>query len=172
MENQEMNESSQPTTFVSKPKILIIGIGNTLLQDEGIGVHIIKELQKMNLPDNIYLIDGSSGELHLMEYMNKGIDKVMLIDAIKGGRVPGTTFRLSPTEIMTTTKHIYSLHQTELIEIFKMIDVFVRKPREIVIMGVVPKEIEWGLTLSPELQGKIPQIIRVIFDEIEKIIDS
>lgn len=168
MENQDLNEASQLTTFVSKPKILIIGIGNTLLQDEGVGVYIIRELQKMNLPDNIYLIDGGSGELHLMDYMNKGIDKVMIIDAIKGGRVPGTTFRLSPAEIMSTTKHLYSFHQTELFEIIKMIDIFIKKPKEIVIIGIVPNEIEWGLTLSPKLQDKIPTIIQVIFDEIEK----
>jgi len=167
MENQLMNEYSQPTTFVSQPKILIIGIGNILLQDEGIGVHIIKELQKMNLPENIYLIDGGSGEVNLMDYTNKGIDKVIIIDAIKGGKTHGLTFRLSANEILSTTKHIYAFHQSELVGIFKILDVFSRKPKEIVILGVVPKEIEWSLTLSPELQGKIPQIIRVVFDEIE-----
>lgn len=171
MENQDVNyteDYSSPTDFVPKPKILIIGIGNTLLQDEGIGVHIIEELQKIGLPDNIYLVNGGSGELDLMDYMHKGIGKVIIIDAIKGGRMHGTTFRLSATEIISARKHIYAFHQTELIDLCHGIDLFGRKPKEIVIIGVVPCKTEWSLTLSPELQSKIPDIIRVILDEIEK----
>ncbi|MEW6096460.1 MAG: HyaD/HybD family hydrogenase maturation endopeptidase [bacterium] len=169
MGNQDTSytkDEYSPPTY--KPKILIIGLGNTLLQDEGIGVHIIQKLQTMDIPDNIELVDGGTAGLDLMEYMNKGIDKVIIIDAVKGGRIPGTTFRLSAKEIMTTTKHIYSMHQAEVAEAIKIIDSFGRKPKEIVIIGVVPKETEWSLTLSPELQNKIPYIIRVIFDEIEE----
>jgi hydrogenase maturation protease len=174
MENQSLNYKEDeyslltPSTPTPKPKILVIGIGNTLLQDEGIGVHIIQALQKMEIPDNINLVDGGTEELDLMEYSNKGIDKVIIIDAIRGGTKPGTTFRLSPNEIMATTKHIYSMHQKDLVDAFKMIDLFAKKPKEIVIIGVVPKETEWSLKLTPELQSKIPDIIRVIFDEIEK----
>lgn len=171
MENQEINypeQDSYSTTLVPKPKILIIGIGNTLLQDEGIGVHLINELRKMSVPDNVFLVDNSSGELDLMDYMHKGIEKVIIIDAIKGGRTPGTTFRLSANEVITATKHIYALHHTELVDTCHMIDLFGRKPKEIVIVGVVPKETEWSLSLSPELQAKVPEIIRVVFDEIEK----
>ncbi len=172
MENQDMNYTedvdTQPIIFTSKQKILIIGIGNILLQDCGIGVHIIKELQKMNLPDNIELIDGGTHGLDLMDYTNKGVDKVIIINALTGGMVPGSVFRLSPNEIITSTKHISFFHQTELIETFHMIDLFRRKPGEIVIIGIVPKETEWSLTLSSELQNKLPEIIRVVFDEIEK----
>ncbi|MEW6618576.1 MAG: HyaD/HybD family hydrogenase maturation endopeptidase [bacterium] len=169
MEEQNIDfEYTQSIPSGPKPKIMIIGLGNILLQDEGIGVHIIKALQKMDIPDNIDLVDGGTAELDLMNYMNKGIDKVIIIDAVKGGSKAGTTFRLSVNEIMATTKHISSLHQKELIEAIKMLELFTRKPREIVILGIVPKETEWSLTLSPELQNKIPEITRIVFDEIEK----
>lgn len=168
MGDQKINHIKDEYSQASKDKIIIIGLGNTLLQDAGIGVHIIQELQKMNLPDNIELIDGGTAGLDLMDYMNKGVDKVIIIDAVKGGRTPGTVFRLSANEIMTTTKHIFSIHQADLVDAIKMIDLFGRKPQEIVIIGVVPDEIEWALNLSPVLQSKIPEIIRVILDEIEK----
>jgi hydrogenase maturation protease len=71
-------------------KILILGVGNILLKDEGIGVHIARKLQKQQLPDNVEVIDGGTASLDVFLSWQKPY-KLIVIDAIKGGRKPGTS---------------------------------------------------------------------------------
>jgi hydrogenase maturation protease len=73
-------------------KILIMGIGNYLMADEGVGVHAAEQLQRMTWPENIEVLDGGTGGFHLLEYFEVH-DHVILIDATLDGREPGTIVR-------------------------------------------------------------------------------
>ncbi|RKY35126.1 MAG: Ni,Fe-hydrogenase maturation factor, partial [Candidatus Duberdicusella sinuisediminis] len=72
-------------------KIIILGLGNLLYKDEGIGIHLIRELEKMKLPPNLELIDGGVGSLDILLSL-ENIDKLIIIDALKGGGAPATVY--------------------------------------------------------------------------------
>lgn len=138
-----------------------------LLKDEGIGVHVAQTLRETIPIDKILfeVIDGgTSPEVFLLV---EGVEKLVLIDAVKGGGSPGSIYRFHPENIAPEEKYAISAHEMDLMYNLKMMELSGTKPDEVVIIGVEPKEISEGMELSPELSDKIPQIIRVVMDELE-----
>ena len=76
-------------------KILILGIGNVLLGDEGIGVHTVRALVNAVLPENVTILDGGTGGFHLMSYIQE-YPKIIMIDATIDGKPPGTITLIKP----------------------------------------------------------------------------
>ncbi len=158
-ENPETNPKKEPS-----PKIVVIGVGNLLLKDEGIGVHTIKALQEVNIPHEVKVIDGGTSP-DLIAYSEAG-DKLIIIDAAKAGGKPGTIYRFQPHDLSSEAEGVRSAHELGVEQSLKMMRLIGNEPKEIVIIGVEPKEIDWGTELSAELQQKIPQIIEVVLREI------
>jgi hydrogenase maturation protease len=147
-------------------KILIAGIGNLLLTDEGVGVHIIRELSKRKLPENVELVDIGTASFDLLTFM-QGKDKVIIIDAIAVDDKPGAMYRLSPDDIVSGKQELLtSLHQFGIPEVLSSIKQKGEKI-EIVIFGIVPKDYQtYGTELTPELKESLPKIIKEILKEI------
>ena len=145
--------------------ILIVGIGNILLGDEGIGVHIIKELEKLNLPDKVELLNIGIAIFSLILHIS-GRKKVIIVDAVKtsDGDV-GRIYRLSIEDIKKDKDKFFSLHQIGIGNILALSQLN-SKPKKLVIIGVGIREIKLGTGLSSCLKEKIPQIINLILREI------
>lgn len=142
----------------------VIGVGNLLLKDEGIGIHIVKALQEINLPQDIKIIDGGTAP-DLIAYTEAG-DKLIIIDAAKAGGEPGTIYRFQPRDLSEEGGEVISVHELGVAQNLRLMSLMGNEPGEIVIIGVEPKEIDWGTELSPELQPKVPEIVRIILKEI------
>jgi hydrogenase maturation protease len=140
----------------------VLGIGNALLRDEGIGCHVAHALEGIPLPD-VKIIDG--GTCPDVPQLLEDADKLVIVDAVKGGGTPGQIYRFHLEDITLEQKPFLSLHDVGLMESFMLMQLY-HKISEAVIIGVEPKEINWGLELSPELQGKMPQIIDTILAEL------
>lgn len=96
-------------------KIKIIGIGNLLLMDEGIGIHAVNELLKHKLPENIEIFDGGTGGFKLLELMYEA-GRVIFIDAVDNGKKPGAIISFKGNAIYSSYRKIrYSLHETDLL---------------------------------------------------------
>ncbi len=149
-------------------RIVVIGIGNLLLMDEGIGVHTINELEKYDLPRNIEIYDGGTGGFKLIDLMH-GAVRVIFIDAVGAGKAPGTitTFRSEDVRSLYHKKK-YSLHDTDLMEVIKMTELLEVSPK-IEIVGIQPKTINYGTTLSKELTDSMPDIINTVLRRIEEV---
>lgn len=147
-------------------KIVILGVGNLLLKDEGVGIHVLRALKDAPLPTDVdlELIDG--GTSPNVFYLLEGADKLIIIDAVAGGSDPGSIYRFRANDIAVEGKHILSIHQIGLLEGLKMMEHMESKRKDVVIIGVEPKEIGWGLELSSDLQQKIPQIVEVVLQGI------
>lgn len=147
-------------------KIVILGVGNLLLKDEGVGIHVIRALKDAPLPTDVdlELIDG--GTSPNVFYLLEGADKLIIIDAVAGGSDPGSIYRFRANDIAVEAKHILSIHQIGLLEGLKMMEHMEGKRKDVVIIGVEPKEMGWGLELSSDLQQKIPQIVEVVLQGI------
>jgi len=147
------------------PRIVVLGIGNLLLKDEGIGVHIAHALQGTPPPAGAELdiIDG--GTLPDAPLLFEEVDKLIVVDAVQGGDEPGSIYRFHPEDIRLDSSIPMSLHQINLLENLWMMERFTQKPKDIVIIGVQPEDMRWGLELSPELQRRVPRIIEVVLRE-------
>jgi len=153
--SKNLEESSVMGKFV-------LGIGNVLLRDEGVGCHVVHALEGIPLPD-VKIIDGGTcpDVLQLLE----DADKLIIVDAVKGGGMPGQIYRFHLEDITLEQKPFLSLHDIGLVDNLMLMQLW-RNIGEAVIIGVEPREINWGLELSPELQEKMPQIIDAILAEL------
>jgi hydrogenase maturation protease len=146
-------------------KILIVGIGNMLCRDEGVGVHVIEEMEDMELPGHIELLDIGTSTLDLVSHL-EGVKKLIAIDALKAGGPPGTIYRFMPEDLLPKEGSPISLHEIGLLE---SLDMAKKMGREIetVIIGVEPKVLDWGVELSEEVKKKIPAIIETVQKELD-----
>lgn len=147
----------------SGPQQAIVGVGNLLLKDDGIGIHFINALKKraMSQDDGLELIDAGTS----LPPLPKSLDKLIIVDALQGGESPGTIYRLKPEEVDGNQVYIISPHQIDLWQTLRLMELSKEKPREVIIFGVEPKTIDWGIELSPELKEKVPQLIRLVLQE-------
>ena len=142
-------------------KVVIMGIGNLLLKDEGIGVHALHALKRENeLPENVELVDAGTSTLDALQ-MFDDLDRLIVIDAVKGGGKPGTIYKFKPGETCSANRATTSLHQLGFIEALSIAERLGKAPRDVIIIGVEPKEVSSGLELSPEIAEKIPKIIQL-----------
>jgi hydrogenase maturation protease len=146
--------------------VVVVGIGNLLLKDEGIGVHVAQALERAPSPGDVELqvVDGGTSP-NLLPFV-EGIDKLIILDAAKGGGEPGAIYRFSPEVITMEDEDITSVHQIGLLETLRIMKSLGREPKKVVIVGIEPKEINYGLELSPELERKIPDITAMVLKEI------
>jgi hydrogenase maturation protease len=145
---------------------LILGLGNPLLGDEGIGVRVVEELRGLELPDGVSVVEGGTAGLRLIGLM-EGYQRVIIVDAADMGRSPGQVVRFTPSEArFKTAEASLSLHQIGLGEVLALAEALEVIPAELIIIGVQPGRIEEGVGLSPDVEGAIPQIVRMVLDEL------
>ncbi|MFC2044313.1 hydrogenase maturation protease [Chloroflexota bacterium] len=146
-------------------KIIVLGMGNLLLGDEGIGVHVAHALEEAPLSGNVELEVLDGGTLPDIVASLGEVDKLIIVDAVQGGDEPGAIYRFRPEELRLDNEVFTSLHQINLLEELWMTERFGQKLKEVVIIGVEPENISLGLELSPKLQERIPRIIEVVLEE-------
>jgi hydrogenase maturation protease len=144
--------------------ILILGIGNILLKDEGIGVRIIEAMQKMEIPPDIELCDGGTAGADLVDLIADR-RKVIIVDAADADVPPGTMVKMRPEDLARPEDAEISLHDFALAQTLFMTEQLKCTPKETVILGIRPFEINYGTELSPGLAGLIDSYIRAILSE-------
>lgn len=145
---------------------VVLGIGNLLLKDEGLGIHVASRMMEMHLPQNVEVVDGATAIWDVVSLADSA-DRLIIVDAVRGGGAPGTIYRLSLDDIAVDEKEPLSLHHIGLPQMLDVCSLIGRKPLTVII-GVEPKEVDFALELSPEVEEKVPQIIELILAEIEK----
>jgi hydrogenase maturation protease len=154
-------------TGKNSPRIAVLGIGNLLLKDEGIGVHLVQELASIVDASNVAIIDGGTSP-DIMSLVDPNIDKLIIIDAVKGGYKPGTVYRFSSDDLDLDSVSPVSVHDIGVLESLRMMALLDRQPKSTVIIGIEPREIDFGLDLSPEVEQRLPEIIKLVLQEIEE----
>lgn len=163
--SQSSGEAEQKSRSSPRSPVLVLGVGNILLSDEGVGVRVIETMEGRELPDNVELFDGGTASVDLLDSLTNR-DKVIIIDAVKGGNEPGTLYRFTPADITVQRQSLTSLHQISLLETLTMATCLGCAPREVVIFGIEPKEVGWGMELSPEVAVVVPTVIQLVLAEL------
>ena len=145
-------------------KILILGVGNLLLKDEGVGIHVIRELENESLPPNVSLMDGGTGGLHLISWLQE-YERIIMIDATLDYNPPGT-IRLIQPRYASDFPHLMSAHEIGLRDMIEAMSLMGNLP-EIRLIVISAKDIdEVGTELSPEIQAVIPEIVQLVKEQL------
>ena len=147
----------------SQSEVVILGMGNELLKDEGIGVHVARLLQQEPSLGDVEVVDG--GTLPDAPLVGEGVGKLIIVDAVQAGGEPGAIYRFHPEDVDVGGKTLTSLHQISLLEDLWLIEHFGQKPKEVIIIGIEPEDMSSGLELSAKLQKQVPQIIDLVLKE-------
>ena len=149
-------------------KTAIIGMGNPLMSDEGIGVRVVARLQGTALSEAADVLDlGTSGISVLHEF--EGREKVIFVDCAMMGLEPGTIRRFTPDDVETRKVQTgVSLHEGDLLSTIALARRLGTCPEQIVIFGIQPKTVEFGEHLSPELAERLDDYTAEIRAELER----
>src|SRR4030043_219411 len=151
---------------VSPLKIVILGVGNLLLSDEGVGVHIANELIKMDLPPEVSVVEGGTDGFRLLNVITEA-DRLIVIDAVKGNADPGSIYRFDIDDVRNCPSGFKtSVHQIGILEVIDLSELIGKNPHTTII-GIAPKSLEMSMELSPEVKSKTPRIIELIFEELK-----
>jgi hydrogenase maturation protease len=150
----------------SPAKTAIVGVGNPLIGDEGIGVYIAEKLKSAPLPADVVVVDGGTHFWGDEEILNHA-QKLIIVDAVVGGGDPGTIYRFGLDELEDETEDIkLSSHDMGLIEKLRMTRLAGSSPEQVVIIGVEPATVAWNAGLSKEIEAKVPEIIDAVMAEL------
>lgn len=149
--------------IAKRPKILILGIGNILMGDEGVGVHVVNSLEKAALPADIELLDGGVGSFLLLEPMQKA-DKVILIDATIDGQAAGSVRRLEP-KFSTDYPATLTAHDIGLKDLLDAFYLMGKIPDVTLFAISIPPLQDMMMELSPELNAVVPHVARMVLAE-------
>lgn len=150
-----------------KTDVRIIGFGNKYRSDDGIGIRIIEELEKLDFFKNTEIIDGGTSGTDLI-FLVKGCKKIIIIDAVDTGGDTKDIVNIKVNDIEEFIKKDYkslSLHDLNLADVLRLIKAL-KIDTDISIIGIKPRSIDFGDRLSPEVEEKIPEIISEIKKEI------
>jgi hydrogenase maturation protease len=150
--------------------VLILGIGNILLRDEGVGVRVIEAMHKLDpaaLPADIEVVDGGTSGADLVDVLADR-RKVIVIDAVDIDAAPGTVVRFTGDDLLAEAVALVSLHQLGLIDSLRMTRQLGCAPAEVIIFGVRPGDFSPGLELTAPVAAVIPRLIDLVLAEARR----
>lgn len=148
-------------------RILILGVGNTLLKDEGAGVRVVEYLrERYEFPESVSCIDGGTAGPALTSLLS-AFDHAIIVDAVRYGSAPGTLYRIPADQLSISPPVMATAHQIGIRDVLAlvMLENDEHCP-ETVIIGVEPQEVSPGLELTPEIGALIPQLARLVMEEL------
>jgi hydrogenase maturation protease len=147
-------------------RVVILGIGNTILTDEGVGVRAAEALlEGYDLPANVEVVDGGTAGMELLEPLSN-LDLLIVLDAVKRGQPAGSVVKLSGQEVPVFFRSKLSPHQISICDVLASLEFIGDKPKDMVLIGVEPESLELGLELTPTVAAQIPAMVDLAVAEL------
>jgi hydrogenase maturation protease len=154
------------TPATSLPSTLIIGLGNPLRGDDGVGVCVAQMLAQQALPNDVEVVDGGTQGLGLVNLM-EGRRRIILVDAADVGKNPGQFIRFTlDNAVLRSDDRPLSIHTAGLREALLMAEALKVLPDEVVIFGMQPANLDWINALSSEVKATLPDLIAAVLSEL------
>ena len=149
--------------------VLMLGMGNLLLEDEGLGVRALEILQqRYEIPPEVELLDGGTTGMGLLDDIS-GREHLIVLDAVQTGDPPGTLVRLAGDDVPVYFSMRISPHQLGLSDVLATLELSGEKPAEVVVLGLVPQSLEMSLELSELISGKLVDLTGAAVRELERL---
>jgi len=147
-------------------RVVVLGIGNTILSDEGVGVFAAEALRSAyELPDWVEVIDGGTAGMELLGPLS-GVDLLVVLDAVTAGAAPGTIVKLAGSEVPVFFRSKLSPHQVSMCDVLAALEFSGDKPRDLVLIGVEPESLELGLELTTAVAARVPEMVALAVAEL------
>lgn len=148
--------------------LLVLGLGNVLLGDDGIGsAAVALLLDRYQPPSNVRVLDGGTLGLSLLPYLEEA-ERVILVDAIKADAAPGTFVRLDGDQVAPAVASRLSPHQVGVADLLDAARWRDRYPAHLALLGLVPASMELEIGLSPEVAGMLPCLVERVIAEAHR----
>ena len=150
-------------------RITVLGVGNILFADEGVGVRVVERLQEQyEFPDNVLILDGGVLGLGLLGFMVDS-DDLVVVDTVKYGNAPGTLYRLEGDEVPKRFLDKTSIHEVDFLEALTACEALDKVPKTVII-GVEPQDIEsLSIELTPTIAKQVDPIIAMVLKELSRL---
>jgi len=149
-----------------KPAILVLGIGNLVMRDDGVGVRVVQELQRsFHFPENVKVVDGGTLGLDLLPLLEDA-SHLILVDAVETGEKPGSLIRLTGQELPIALQTKLSPHQMGLKDLLAVSELMGHSPAEMVLIGVQPGSAEMGAELTAEVEDILEEVTAKVLMEL------
>jgi len=164
---ESANKNSATGPGQSFFNVLVLGLGNILLSDEGAGVKAVEELQRRyDCSDAVEIIDGGTMGLELLPYFEER-SHILIVDAVKTGKKPGSIVRIDDPPAYFSSKT--SPHQIGLADVMGVAVITNKLPRNITLFGIEPKQLSTGLSLSTEVEQNLSRLVDMVVAELKTI---
>jgi hydrogenase maturation protease len=151
----------------SRKKIAVVGVGNTLMADEGTGARVIDELKKRGYEDKVDLIDAGTSFFNIVQDI-ASCDKLIIIDLVKGEGRPGTLYRFELKDTAPEDPGSFTVHDFGVVQSLTLYGINHRIPEEIVFFGIEPYRIELAMEISQVLEPAIDRLVTKVIEELNK----
>lgn len=151
------------------PAVTVLGIGNILMGDDGVGIWALEALRRnYPYPGNVTFIDGGTTIFHNMGIF-AGAEKMIVFDAVKLDGPPGTVYAFNTDEYRVKMPRKATSHDVGVLNTLSMMELIGKKPPEVIIIGVQPKDYDkWSEELTPKVAAAIPEMLRRAVEQLEK----
>ena len=150
-------------------RVVVLGIGNILLSDEGVGVRVIERLdQTYRLPPEVEIIDGGTCGMEMLEQL-EDLDALIVVDCVRFGQPPATPVLLRDDDVPVFFKTKLSPHQVSLSDVLASLEFTNRAPKRTVIIGMQPASLELGMELTPAVAARVDELLAMTVAELRAI---
>jgi hydrogenase maturation protease len=148
-------------------RILVMGIGNYLMGDEGVGVHVAERITAIDLPHDVDVVDGGTGGFHLLEYFEK-YPQIILVDATLDDQ-PAGTIRLIKPKFAADFPKAMSTHDIGLKDMVSALQLLDKSPEIYLFVVSIETIQQQGIELTNEIEAIMPRLLALVVEQAEKI---
>ena len=153
-------------TGSAQAPVLVLGLGNILMEDEGVGVAVIERLQQQyRLPAGVELLDGGTSGMTLLDDLRRR-EKLIVVDAVRTGQPAGTVVVLKGEQVPVFFRSKISPHQLALSDVLAVLTLTGEKPADVTVIGVEPMSLETRLGLSAVVAGRLEALTARVAEEL------
>ncbi len=150
--------------------IVIIGVGNPLCSDDGLGIHFVRRFRAVvkDLPPGVEVVDGGTGGLDLLAWM-RGRKLVIFVDAMDAGEEPGYIFRFRPDQLELEAHPEISMHDVDMASLLRTAHLTEDYPDQVLIFAVQVARVDLGLELSSPVQRALERVVELVLGELKGV---
>lgn len=150
-------------------RIVILGVGNILLSDEGVGVRTVEFLKReYQLPPEVEVIDGGTSAMEMLDDLAYA-DHLIIVDAVRSGKPPGTLVRIAGEDVPVFFKTKLSPHQIGLSDVLATLVVTGEAPGGVTVIGVEPYSLATCMALTPQIEALLPRVAEQVVTELRQL---
>lgn len=150
-------------------KVVILGVGNFLMRDEGLGVHAVMALEQgYDFPESVRCVDGGTSTQELLGDL-EDLDHLIVLDAVASGSEPASLIRLEGDSVPHAFTTKFSPHQIGIADLLALLTFTGHAPKRVLLLGIEPAILELGMVLSPKVAARVPELCAQVVAELGRL---